>query len=1267
MRHHALATIALAAAAAALLAPLGGAAGRSPADWIREAHLRAAAAGALDERLAAVATAPTAAARVKAARSAGLAVSGARVRVMIEAKRAVAATAVANAGGTIELTAPGLTQALVPAGELPALAAEAGIERVRPPALFRADAVPDEGVPATNAQAWQSAGLDGAGVKVAIVDLGFQGAASDPDLAGAIPVDLCGPGEFNAEPHGRAVADIVHAMAPGAQLYLICVDSELTLARAKDFVVANGIKIVSHSVSWYGTSRGDGSGGPLSPAATVADARAHGVLWINSAGNEAQEHWSGTFTDTNGDDLGEFAPGDPVNRVAVAPGETGCAVLRWDAWPVTSQDYDLAIVDLGTGQVLAAGADNQSQGPAEPVEETCYRNAGAATQTVGLMVVRYSATVAPRMDLWWLGGAPLQYETRSGSVGEPASSPAALAVGAVCFQTGALEPYSSDGPTIDSRLKPDFVAPDSVSSAVYGPFVQCGRSGFAGTSAAAPHLAGAAALLAEQSPGASASQLETQLLRHVANAGAPSELTGPGGLWLFAPLQGGPIATADSSVHLSNADGFAPTQIVPPNSSEPAISPDGTKVAYVGPDNHIAVANVDGTNSVTLTGSAGVRDEFPAWSPDGSQIAFSSNRDGGSDIFRMNADGSGVVRVTTGAGATQPSWSGSTIAFTGTTPVAGGGVRFDVYTVGVDGSGLLNLTDGPWAASKSDPALSPDGTKIAFVASTPMPPTLYVMNVDGTNQQAITSGGGQVAAPTWTADGRHVLFTDRAGSSPAELYAVAPVPGAPVLRLSESNVSEDNPSTTGGEVRPFATATAQIDGAAAPVAGETLHAFQPVWIGRLPMITEFQWERCAADGTGCAPVPGATDASYTTTAADVGHALTVIATANNTRTVTLTPTAPVQATPPVNLSLPTIAGTAQSGQALSVAANGDWTGSPTGFAYQWRTCDVHGGGCSDIAGATGSTYVLTDPDVGHELRVSVTASGVGGLGVSASAPSVPVIPASPPASPPPPPPPPPPLPPPPPPPPGGGGGGGGAAPPNLGVTLAVNPTHLMLFGVADVVATVTNTGASSTQTRLRISLFGGVVLIAAPQVQIGSGCIGAQQIDCFLDFLPTGASTRVTFQVRASLVGSATITAIAIGQAEADPSNNSAGVTLEVESPSPPPPPPPPPTRTPQSSKKTGTARADRLVGTNGPDVISGLAGNDRLFGRRGNDRLLGGVGNDLLDGGPGLDRLFGGPGRDTLQARDGQRDLVDCGPGKDVAVVDRRDVVRGCETVRRR
>lgn len=92
----------------------------------------------------------------------------------------------------------------------------------------------------------------------------------------------------------------------------------------------------------------------------------------------------------------------------------------------------------------------------------------------------------------------------------------------------------------------------------------------------------------------------------------------------------------------------------------------------------------------------------------------------------------------------------------------------------------------------------------------------------------------------------------------------------------------------------------------------------------------------------------------------------------------------------------------------------------------------------------------------------------------------------------------------------------------------------------------------------------------------------------------------------------------------------------------------------------------DRLFGRFGRDLLRGEAGNDELEGGRGVDVLHGGAGDDQLNGGYGRDRLFGGTGRDRLTARGGGLDRLDCGPGRDVAFVDSRDRVRGCERVDR-
>jgi Ca2+-binding RTX toxin-like protein len=115
-----------------------------------------------------------------------------------------------------------------------------------------------------------------------------------------------------------------------------------------------------------------------------------------------------------------------------------------------------------------------------------------------------------------------------------------------------------------------------------------------------------------------------------------------------------------------------------------------------------------------------------------------------------------------------------------------------------------------------------------------------------------------------------------------------------------------------------------------------------------------------------------------------------------------------------------------------------------------------------------------------------------------------------------------------------------------------------------------------------------------------------------------------------------------------------------------------------------GTSGPDSLVGGGAGDVIFGFGGNDRIKGAGGHDCLIGGQGDDVLRGedgydlltggrgddtligGPGVNAYDAGPGKDYLDARNGRRELVRCGSGKDRARLDRRDRARGCERVNR-
>ena len=336
-------------------------------------------------------------------------------------RRDGAAQAVAAVGGVVEASSSGLVQALVPPTALAPLGQVSAIRYVRAPFHPQVDAVQGEGVAAVGAPAWHALGRTGAGAKVAIIDLGFEGLAAS-QASGDLPaslttVDYCG-GLSNGEPHGVAVSEIVHEVAPDAELTLICVDSEVTLAQAEDYVEAHGIKIVNHSVSWFNTSRGDGSGAPGTPDATVAAARAAGVLWVNAAGNYAESHWSGTFKDTDGDNFNNYTSGDQGNTFYVPAGGVACVTLKWDSWPTTSQDYDLYLA-RSSDDALFSWSTNLQNGTQPPTESACFENTTAFDDWFYALIDRFGASATPRFDMFFYGDAYfLQYAQAAGSVTE---------------------------------------------------------------------------------------------------------------------------------------------------------------------------------------------------------------------------------------------------------------------------------------------------------------------------------------------------------------------------------------------------------------------------------------------------------------------------------------------------------------------------------------------------------------------------------------------------------------------------------------------------------------------------------------------------------------------------------------------------------------------------------------------------------------------------------------------------------------------------------
>ena len=443
--------------------------------------------------------------------------SSGRVRVVIETSNpALARESVRAVGGRIERNAAGLVQAIVTPRAETALAGKAGVDRVRPPYAQIQTAVGGEQVGVTLAAAWHEKGFTGKGIKVAVLDGGFKGLAerqASGDLpANVVTQDFCGGQLLGEEDHGTAVAEIVHEMAPDAQLYLACVGTEVDLAAAEAWAKSQGVTVINHSAGWEGPYRDDG-GGPV--GAVVADARANGILWVNSAGNEAMTHWSGSYA-PNGSWHMWSPNGDMGNSFIWPNGMDICGFLKWDEWPSGISDFDLGLLLSGSNSLLAVSEGNQGVGQ-PPFEAMCWRQTSGRDLVVFWAIRGYRVTTSPRLDL--VSWSPtLQYAVAAGSIATPASSPAAFAVGALCWQSRGLEPYSSQGPTIDGRTKPDIVGHDSVSGSTYGGFSSC-PSAFAGTSASSPEVAGAAALVKQAYPNLNPDQLKAYLMRAARDLG----------------------------------------------------------------------------------------------------------------------------------------------------------------------------------------------------------------------------------------------------------------------------------------------------------------------------------------------------------------------------------------------------------------------------------------------------------------------------------------------------------------------------------------------------------------------------------------------------------------------------------------------------------------------------------------------------------------------------------------------------------------------------
>lgn len=365
-------------------------------------------------------------------------------------------------------------------------------------------AVQGEGVELTNADAWHTHGLDGDGVKLAVIDGGFIN-LSAAQANGDIPAtyygqDYTGGGLESGSDHGTAVAEAAYETAPGADYYFYHIGDLTDLENAKDDLISQDVNVVNHSMGWLVQSYYDGTG-PVCDI--VADAINNDVVWCNAAGNSGDKHYRDVFTEAFDNFHDMDGEGRVLNFFGPEPGYVWLFPrfyilqlwMNWDDYPDTGQDYDLYLYQYNDGaeewEIVASSTDRQD-GDDAPVETIAYLNR-VNDGKFAFAVKKYNATT--NVDFTVFASDPIANRVYSSSMIDPAVYEDAVTVAAIArenYSTGPQEEFSSQGPTNDGRNKPNVAGPDNCNSFTYGYWT--------GTSQSSPYVAGVCALIRENYP-----------------------------------------------------------------------------------------------------------------------------------------------------------------------------------------------------------------------------------------------------------------------------------------------------------------------------------------------------------------------------------------------------------------------------------------------------------------------------------------------------------------------------------------------------------------------------------------------------------------------------------------------------------------------------------------------------------------------------------------------------------------------------------------------